>query len=102
MVVILSIVTLGIYGLYWFVVTQDAIHERSGKGFGGIGTLLLSLITCGIYAIYWYCVLGSRMVDCGVEKNRTGLYLLLLIIPFGEYIVTYLLQSDINTIADEE
>ena len=53
--IILSIVTCGIYSLYWFIVITDDAKNASNDVSGASGgtALLLSIVTCGIYGIYW-------------------------------------------------
>lgn len=53
MCVILSIVTCGIYGLYWFIcLTDDSnkVSDMEKTATGGM-SLLYTIITCGIYSI---------------------------------------------------
>ncbi len=67
--IILSIITCGIYGIYWFVVLTDEINELTGEGSpSGVVSFLLSLITCGIYGIYWAYVMGRKVA----RLNRTA------------------------------
>jgi hypothetical protein len=46
-VILLYIVTLGIYGLYWYYVTHDEMKRETGEGLGG-GIALLITILAGI------------------------------------------------------
>ena len=104
--IILSIVTCGIYGIYWFVTLTDDVRLASeDKDFqsGGVA-FLLTLITCGIYGIYWAYKMGELM-KIAAEKNdlppqdNAVVYLILQI--FGLSIVNYIIiQSDLNKIAD--
>lgn len=60
--IILSIVTCGIYMLYWFVCVtneSDAVTGEYGPG-GGV-SLLLTIVTCGIYGLYWGWKLGDKL-----------------------------------------
>jgi len=50
-VVLLFIVTLGIYGLYWYYKTFQEMKDYSGQGLGGLLGLLLSIF-CGIITIF--------------------------------------------------
>ncbi len=99
--IILSIVTCGIYGIYWFVVLSDELGELSGdKKTSGLMALLLTLVTCGIYGIYWAYKIGERVDTVksqnGTPSDNTGiLYLILTLFGFG--IVYYALaQNEIN------
>jgi hypothetical protein len=40
---LLMIVTLGIYGLYWYFATHDEMKRHSGQGLGGLVALLLAI-----------------------------------------------------------
>jgi hypothetical protein len=51
-VVLLSIVTLGIYGLYWQYAMFKEMKEHSGSGLGGWLGLFLSVITGGLVAVF--------------------------------------------------
>jgi len=104
--IILSIVTCGIYGLYWLVcmvndlnVACNAPNETTG------GTvLLLSIVTCGIYLFYWMYKAGGQVAyikQCrtGYSDSNTGLVYLLLSI-FGLSIVSYaLIQNELNQVS---
>lgn len=96
--VILSIVTCGIYGIYWMIKINDEVNQLAGEYEATTGGMvfLFSLITCGIYGLYWLYKMGER---CDVIKGVNGssgiLYLLLGI--FGFSIISYcLIQDTIN------
>lgn len=102
--IILSLVTCGIYGIYWFItLTDDAAVKAEDPTFTGGKAFLFSLITCGIYTFYWYYKMGKTMYTAG-QKNgvevsdNSVLYLILGL--FGLGIVNYcILQSDLNKLA---
>ena len=105
--IILTFVTCGIYGIYWFIVLTDDVKTASGDdklASGGLA-FVFTLISCGIYGIYWAYKIGELMKIAqqknGTEvKDNADLYLVLEL--FGLGIVTYaLVQSDLNTIADK-
>lgn len=103
--IILSIITCGIYAIYWEVCMVNDINkvkqDESAKS--GIVVFLLSLITCSIYWLYWLFKAGEA-VDAaksanGIPTSSRGLVYLLLSI-FGLGIVALaILQSDINSLA---
>ena len=104
--VILSIVTCGIYGIYWFIVLTDDVKTASNDTSftsGGI-SFLLTLVTCGIYGIYWAYKMGELMKVAQANRNlpvkdNSVLYLILELLGFG--IIDYaMIQSDLNAIAD--
>jgi hypothetical protein len=43
-VILLYIVTLGIYGLYWYYITHDELKRETGEGLGGGIALLLAFL----------------------------------------------------------
>ena len=103
--IVLSIVTCGIYAIYWFIVLTDdarmAANDNEVPG-GGIA-FLLTLITCGIYGIYWAYKMGKTLVKAKEKNNlpaedNSVLYLILQLLGFG--IINYaLMQNDLNQIA---
>ena len=96
-----SIITCGIYALYWFVCLTNEANEVTGQGTttGGMA-VLFNIITCGIYGIYWSYKMGEKLDAARVASgapygNLSVLYLILSI--FGLQIVTYALaQSELN------
>ena len=97
--ILLSIVTCGIYGIYWFVKLNDELNAAAGKQnatSGGVA-VLLTLVTCGIYGFYWAYKMGEN-VDIiksragGPEGNSSTLYLILSI--FGLQIANYCFMQD--------
>lgn len=99
--IILTIVTCGIYGLYWFVkMTDEAKSVSNGTNASGVLAIVYSLLTCGIYSIYWNYKMGQNMHTAGKLHNKdisdnAVLYLILSI--FGLGIVNYcLIQNDLN------
>lgn len=93
--IVLSIVTCGIYAIYWFIMLTDEVNRRAGTPedtSGGIA-FLLSMVTCGIYAIYWAYRIGEK-VDAisGQQKSSNILYLVLEL--FGLQIIVLALAQD--------
>ena len=104
--IIFSIITCGIYGIYWFIVLTDdakAVSEDDSFQSGGVA-FLLSIITCGIYGLYWAFKMGDLIKTAQIKKeqpvNDYGiLYLILQFFGFG--IINYaLMQNDLNKLAD--
>lgn len=106
--IILSIVTCGIYAIYWFIVMTDEVKAAAKDtqiASGGVA-FLLTLVTCGIYGIYWAYKMGEltakAQADRGLPvKNNSVLYLVLELIGFG-IIVYALVQSDLNQMVKED
>jgi drug/metabolite transporter (DMT)-like permease len=102
--VILTIVTCGIYGIYWLIVLTDEIGEVSGdRSISGVMAFLLTMVTCGIYGYYWAYKMGQQLTAAkqarGMIVSSTELSVLYLILQlFGLSIVNYcLMQNELNT-----
>ena len=98
--IVLSIITCGIYGIYWFVVLTNETNEAAGvQGTSGGVAFLLTLITCGIYGIYWAYKQGEKLDQAtGKSSSNSILYLVLELIGLG--IIAYaLMQNELNKIA---
>ena len=101
--ILLSVITCGLYGLYWFVRLCDDVNVLSGdyKTSGGIACLL-SVVTCGIYGLYTMYTWGDRIDDVTesrgmARKSNAIVYLILGIFGFG--IISYALcQNEINNL----
>lgn len=103
--IILSIVTCGIYGIYWFICLTDDTNTVSGRmgDTSGVVAFLLSLVTCNIYGLYWAYKQGEKIDEVkssrGIPSNSSSIAYLLLCL-FGFSIVAYaLMQNDLNKLA---
>ena len=103
---ILSIVTCGIFGLYWFCTLNDDTNKISGhpEAMGGVAALLLSLVTCGIYALFWMYNMGTRIDEAKAKRGLVGgnlgtLYLILTVFGLA-WVAELLLQSELNKLAE--
>jgi hypothetical protein len=113
-VILLSMITGGIYGLYWYYkLAQDvnSICDGDGKKTGGLLKLiLLGLITFGIYDFVWLYKLGNRLQDNAKKyglsfKESGGTVLLWLIfgsfIIVGPFIALHIIIKNTNALAEE-
>lgn len=97
--IILSIVTCGIYGIYWMIKLTDEIgivHGTPGMPSGGTA-FLLTIVTCGIYGFIWAYKMGEKLDQIyaarGVPPQSRGVLYLVLSL-FGLSIVSYALMQD--------
>lgn len=100
MCIILSIITCGIYSIYWMIKMNDEINMLAGDTQAPSGGMvfLLSIITCGIYSFYWLYKMGEKC-DWLKRINGNSNILFLLLALFGFSIVCYcLIQDTINKI----
>lgn len=104
--ILLSIITCGIYGIYWFVVVTDdtnrSLNDANGTS-GGVA-VLLSIVTCGIYGLYWAYKQGEKLDAAknmrGMPSSNSGILYLVLDI-FGLGIISIaLMQDSLNKISD--
>lgn len=99
--IIFSILTCGIYSIYWMVKLNDELLELSNeKGNSGVTVILLTLITCGIYGIYWHYKMG----DCvnKIKGNGSNDIIFLVLALFGFGIVNYVIAQDaINNVVSQ-
>ena len=102
--IVLSLVTCGIYGIYWFITLTNDLNTATGEECtsGGVA-FLLYLVTCSIYMYYWAFKCGEKVDKIRQQNGEAGgsngvLYLILCL--FGLGIVTYaLVQSELNKVA---
>ena len=106
--IILSIVTCGIYSLYWLYCLVSDINAISDdpNAMSPVLVIILSFVTCGLYFLYWVYKAGSLLDQKMIETGRTAesrpiLYVVLSF--FGLSIVTYaLMQDTINKLAESD
>ena len=108
MAIILSLVTCGIYMLYWLYQIVTDLNMASGETedtSGGM-VLLLDIVTCGIYGIYWFYKAGTKVNKLrrmnGTLQDSTSGILYMLLSLFGLDIVALaLIQDELNRVAAE-
>ena len=112
--VIFSIITCGIYGLYWIYKLTEEVNSITGHEddtSGGL-VILLGIVTCGIYYIYWAYKIGDKLKEFYGKKNSSeggDLPILYLILMIANYVacgicamVCYcLIQDRINKIVEQ-
>lgn len=101
--IIFSIITCGIYGIYWYINMVDDLNALSGHedDTSGVVAFLLSVVTCNIYNWFWLYKAGKKTGELdGIGGDDSVLYLILAI--FGLVIVDYaLIQDKINKNANK-
>lgn len=98
---LLTFVTCGIYGVYWYLKLDSELCEASGDWSGqhGIVLLLLNLVTCGIWGFIWSYQAGKKMDT--LENNTTNnTVVFILLALFGLGIVNWcIIQNKLNSMA---
>lgn len=105
--IVFSIITFGIYEIYWFIVATNEINRMTrhpNQTSGGIA-FLLSLITFGIYGYYWAWKLGEKsdiLKNHYLEYRSTDTRVLYLVLQlFGFQIINLaLVQYEFNKADD--
>jgi len=68
--IILTIITCGIYNLFWNYYQMQACNELVGREeFSFWNVFLLSLVTCGIYFIYYQYTMGRVIVEIQTKRG---------------------------------
>ena len=103
--IILSIVTIGIYSLYWMYKLHEEVHAVSGEqpSCSGGMLILLTIVTFGIYGLYWCYKQGERIDKIhqmrGIPMgNNAVLYLVVSIVGLS-IVAMALMQNELNTYA---
>lgn len=96
--ILLTIITCGIYMIYWTCSFQNQLKKETGKGFTGTGHFFMLIFTFGIYSIYWQYAAGSRLASMGA-KDHSVMYLVFCFIALS-FLNPFLMQAQANKIAD--
>ena len=107
--VVFTVLTGGIYGLYWlYALTEDA-YTMTGQRTTASGgkVVLFTILTCSVYGFYWFYKMGENIISAQqvrnmmVDNNLPFIYLVLALFGFG--IISYaLMQSALNDIIDHD
>ncbi|ASJ21367.1 DUF4234 domain-containing protein [Brachyspira hampsonii] len=104
MLVILSIVTCGIYYLYWIYKTTDEIKNFMGReDINSALELILVLVTCNIYSLYWYYKYGKIVylemtAKVGMDNSEDSSVLLVILGLLVYVVAGAILQDKLNSI----
>ncbi len=97
MVVLLYIVTLGIYGLYWYYMTYKEMQDYSNRGVGGVVGLALAF---SVGPMNWFVVpseVGNLYAAEGMAKPVQGIVGLWFLLPIvGALIWVLQVQGALN------
>ena len=95
--VIFTLITFGIYGIYWMIRINDDVNQLANEPEATSGGLvfLFTLITFGIYGYYWLYKMGERCDAIRGEWNGSKSILYLVLGLVGLSIVSYALIQDV-------
>lgn len=95
--ILITIVTLGIYSLYWVFKTQDEVKEHSGIGVGGVLGLVIFIV---VSPITWFLIpseVGKMYAADGRVAPFTGWTGLWLLLPIvGAFVWFIKVQGALN------
>jgi len=96
-VILLSIVTFGVYHLYWTYKVFEELKQHTGEGIGGVLALVIALI---INPVNWFVLpseIGKMYRGDGREAPMTGWTGLWVLLPiFGWFVWTVRVQRGLN------
>lgn len=102
-VIIFSLLTFGIYHIYWIYATTNELNDylRDDDTSGGL-VILYTILTFGLYRIYWYYRIGKRVEDArsltlGYGSDNSALYLILSIVGLS-IVASAIIQSKLNEV----
>ncbi|MCY7487485.1 DUF4234 domain-containing protein [Paenibacillus alvei] len=103
--IILTLVTCGLYGIYWFIVlTNEVGRLNRDPDFTGLKHFLLTIVTCGIWSFIWAYQIGKQISAAQYYRNcpqtdNSVLYMVLTF--FGLAIIVHaLVQTDANKLIE--
>lgn len=89
MIIILSIITCGIYGLYWLYKSFEELKQHNGEGLGGVVGLILGIFWVGYFLLPME--IQKTYETDGRQSPVNPIYGLLLLIPLVGFII-YILK----------
>jgi Domain of unknown function (DUF4234) len=96
-VILLSIVTLGIYHLYWVYKNFEELKRHTGEGIGGVVGLVIAILLGIVIAFVLPSEVGRMYRDDGRPGPMTGWTGLWLLLPIvGWFVWTIKIQGALN------
>lgn len=104
-VIILSIVTCGIYGLFWLYTTStDLNNVLEEERINPVLMIVLSFVTCGIAMLYWMYQIDKAVADVCAKNSvqYSSNFIIWLILYFvsgvGTIVAEYQVQTAMNSV----
>jgi amino acid transporter len=96
-VIIIGIITLGIYWIYWAYKTQEEMKQHSGEGLGGVLGLVIWILLTIVTAFTIPSEVGNLYGNAGREKPLSGWTGLWMLLPFIGAIIWFVrVQGRLN------
>ncbi len=101
--ILFTLLTCGIYGIYWMVVLTDESNALApqNRTASGASAVLYTLLTCGIYSFFWVYKLGEKLDEINArngQPNKNQGMLFLLLSACGLSIISFCIAQ--NTLND--
>jgi len=111
LVVVFTILTCGIYGLYWAWVTDNELNRETGSDYVPVVDVLLAFVTGGIWL--WYVhyrnaeQVHRTLLARGIPHDDRSTLIIIcdvlsLVIGVGVFIGMALLQDDLNKLVNSQ
>lgn len=104
--IILSIITCGIYGIYWTICIVNDLNTaaQTPEDTSGGLVFLLGIVTCNIYMLYWYYKAGEKVskikqMNGDPDDSSNGILYLLLVLVGLNIVSICLIQNELNRVA---
>jgi hypothetical protein len=103
LVLVLCLLTCGLYYLYFMYVVTDEVNRYTGRNDQNpIADVFLTIITCGIWDLYWDYKMGKRMAEMTAMAglpvtDNAVLYLILDLVGIGIFNVV-MQQETLNRV----
>jgi hypothetical protein len=95
--ILMTIITIGIYSLYWVFKTQDEVKNHSGQGVGGVLGLVIYIV---VSIVTWFLIpseVGKMYQQDGRTAPFTGWTGLWLLLPIvGAFVWFIKIQGALN------
>jgi hypothetical protein len=96
-VILLTLVTLGIYGLYWWYASFQELKDHTHEGVGGVVGLILGLCISIVNVFLLPVEVGNAYARAGREKDVTGLTGFWILLPLvGYFVWVFRVQGAMN------
>jgi hypothetical protein len=100
-VIVLTMLTFGIYGLYWYYVTHEEMKQYSGEGIGGAMALLIAALVGFAIPFITGSEVGKLYTREGMDppvSGKTGLWVIpgFLLLFLGPLIYLAKVQGALN------
>lgn len=104
-VILLSVITCGLYALYWIYKMSQEIQmvEKEREGTSPGLELVLCIVTCGLYTYYWYYKYAKKIyviqddLDIRPAEDNGILYIILAVFQL-HIIAMAIMQASFNKV----